>query len=135
MKRRLTLVLALALMALAPCSSLDLAATSAGSAKPENTNSQRQDYQKQIQHKLRELDREIKDLKARAPQNENQLHEQFQREMAELEQKRQVARQKLEKLSDSTQRAWRDMKPGVDAAVKDLESACQRAAEDFKETK
>ena len=51
--------------------------------------------------------------------------------MAELDRKRQVAQQQFEKLKNSSQTAWRDMKPELDAAMRDLEFAYKRAAADF----
>jgi TolA-binding protein len=89
----------------APCATHGLAATQSEDTKPETSNSQRQKVQKQIEQKLRELDREINELKTEAPNNGDQLHEQFQREMADLQQKREMARKKFEKLKASAEGA------------------------------
>jgi hypothetical protein len=44
-----------------------------------------------------------------------------------------VAVQKqLDKLKTSSQQAWRDMKPDLEAAMKNLEAAYQHAAADYK---
>lgn len=135
MMRFLTFALILAFTTWVPCASRGFSASQTEVAKRETSDSQRQKIQKQIDQKLRELDREISDLKAKAPQNEDRLREQFLRQMADLLQKREVARKKFEELKASTQRAWQDIQPDVDSAVKDLEAAYQRAAADFKDTK
>ena len=51
--------------------------------------------------------------------------------MAELDRKGEVAGQQFEKLKNSSQEAWRDMKPGIDAAMRDLEPAYKRTAADL----
>jgi len=51
--------------------------------------------------------------------------------MAELDRKGEVAQQQFEKLKNSSQTAWRGMKPGIDAAIRDLGAAYKRAAADF----
>jgi glucose-6-phosphate-specific signal transduction histidine kinase len=101
-------------------------------SKGASINQQREQYQKEIETKLRKLDQEISALKAKAPEEGNELRKQFQQEMAELHQKRALAQRKFDKFTASSQQAWRDMKPGVDKAINDLEAAYKRAASDFK---
>jgi hypothetical protein len=52
--------------------------------------------------------------------------------MADLDKKREAAHLRLEKLKNSSQEAWVDMKLGIDSAMDDLENAYQRAASHFK---
>jgi len=49
-----------------------------------------------------------------------------------LDRQRVTVQRQLDKLKTSSQQAWRDMKPNLDAAMKNLEAAYQRAAADFK---
>jgi len=51
---------------------------------------------------------------------------------SELEQKRQAARVTLDKFKTSSKEAWPDVKPGIQAAMNDVETAYRRAAPQFK---
>lgn len=104
-----------------------------GGAMPAASRGQKQQYEKQVQEKFREFDREIVALKARSPQDGRELQEQFNREMGQVEKKRKDAQRELEKFKDNSQQAWRDAKPELDAAMKNLETAYERAAADFKQ--
>lgn len=105
--------------------------TNAG-AKATASAGQKTRYQEQVEANLRKLDREIDALKARVPRKEGELRKQFLQQMAELDEKREAAQRELEKFKNTSQKAWQDAKPGLDAAVKDLETAYKRAASDFK---
>ncbi|MGO8814065.1 MAG: hypothetical protein ACLQVG_05270 [Terriglobia bacterium] len=98
----------------------------------ESARQKREMYQDQLAEKLRDLDQEISALKTRIENDNKGDRKQLDREMDELEQKRAVAHEKLEKLRDSSQAAWEDMKVGMDAAMKDLEVAYKQADAHFK---
>ncbi len=98
----------------------------------EGSNQQRKDYQKEIENELRNLDREIASLKAKAPKEGREVQSNLSKHLTELDEKREVVQQKFENLKNSSQRAWRDMKPDLNAAIKDLERAYKRAVADFK---
>jgi TolA-binding protein len=93
----------------------------------ESARQKREMYQDQLAEKLRHLDDEISALKARIENDNKGDRKQLDRQMAELEQKRAVAHEKLEKIRDSSQAAWEEMKAGMDAAMKDLEVAYKQA--------
>ncbi len=105
--------------------------TNAG-AKAATSAGEKAQYQKQVETNLRKLDREIATLKARVPRKGRELRKQFLQQMAELDEKREAAQRELEKFKNTSQQAWQDAKPGLDAAVKDLETAYKHAASDFK---
>jgi predicted P-loop ATPase len=92
----------------------------------------RQRYQAKIEAKLRELDREITALKAKAAKQGKETGKEADQQLPELERKYEIARQKYEKFKESSQGAWQDMKAGIDAAIQDLQAAYDRAAERFK---
>jgi inorganic triphosphatase YgiF len=100
--------------------------------KAEAGTSERQQYQEKIEAKLRELDREIAELKAEAAKQSRDAGKEVDQQVPELERKYEVARQKYEKFKNSSQGAWQDMKAGIDAAMKDLQAAYNRAALHFK---
>lgn len=130
--RTVQLLLATILLMWIPGGAQQVPATMQNSSGSEAASAQRKEYQQEVAAKLRELDREIDDLNAKAAKQGKETRKEFNREMAELGQKRAVARQRFESLKTSSQEAWRDMKPGIDAAMKDLESAYRRAASHFK---
>ncbi|HLY60575.1 MAG TPA: hypothetical protein VKV95_07385 [Terriglobia bacterium] len=100
--------------------------------RTENGTSERQQYQDKIEEKLRELDHEIADLKERSAKEGRNAGKEIDQQMPELERRYQIARQKFEKFRDSSGGAWQDMKAGIDAAMKDLEAAYDRASTHYK---
>lgn len=102
------------------------------SEKADAGTSERQQYQEKIEAKLHELDREITALKAEAAKQGRAAGKQVDQQLPELERKYEIARQKFEKFKNSSQGAWQDMKVGIDAAMKDLQAAYNRAAEHYK---
>jgi hypothetical protein len=100
--------------------------------KTEAGTHDKQAYQDKIEAKLRELDQEITALKAKATKQGKDAGREADQQLPELERKYEIARQKFEKFKESSQGAWEDMKTGIDAAVKDLQAACNRAATHFK---
>jgi len=100
--------------------------------RSETLSQQREQYQKGVEDELKRLRHEIAALQARAPKNGDALRKQFDQQMAELTRKRDLAERKCAQLEKSGQKAWQEMKPGLDAAVKDLQQAYQRAVGEFK---
>ena len=127
-----TLILPAVLLG-AACSFQGAAFGMSAGPKPAASRGQKQTYEEQVQAKLRKLDGEIAELNAQLPRQKREIRKQFNQEMGELNQKRAAAQSEMEKFQDTSQQAWRDAKPELDAAVKDLESAYQRAASDFKQ--
>jgi len=101
-------------------------------SEAETTSQQRSEYQEKTQARLRELNNRINALDAKAAKHTQTIGKELDRQIAELDQKRAVTQQKFEKFKTSSEAAWRDMKPGIDAAMKDLEVAYKRAASHFK---
>jgi restriction endonuclease S subunit len=89
-------------------------------------------YQDNIEAKLRDLDQQIDALKVKIGKQKKVDRKQLEQEMAELDRKREAAHQDFEKLKNSSQEAWRDMKVGIEAAMEDLETAYEQAASHFK---
>jgi chromosome segregation ATPase len=130
--KQLAAILATAVLVSTPCSLQSRTSGTNAGAKATASAGKKEQYQRQVEAKLRDLDREIAGLKARASHNGRQVQKQFTQQMAELDDKRKAAQPQLEKFKDSSQQAWQDAKPGLDAAVRDLETAYKRAASDFK---
>ena len=129
--KNLVTLLAIVLLMGTPCRSQEKASAPNSSTKVEGTDQQKNQYQQKMEEKLRDLDKEVDELEAKAAEQSEQAKKQYARQMTELDRKRKAARRKLDKFENSSEAAWRDMKPGIDAAMKDLETAYKRAASHF----
>src|SRR5258708_39624066 len=69
--------------------------------KTEAGTNERQQYQQKIEAKLRELDREIADLKAETTKQGKDAGKEIDQQIPELERKYEVARQKFGKFKNS----------------------------------
>jgi trehalose/maltose hydrolase-like predicted phosphorylase len=114
-----------------PCASQETAAEPSQNKKPETSSRERIEYQKKIEARLHKLGEQEDVLKKKAIQQSKEAKKQLDAHLDELDRKRAVAEQEFEKLKYSSEKAWRDLKPGLDAAMKDLEAACKRAASEF----
>ena len=134
MKHR-TFLLPLVLLAWVSCGSQPAAPTRRAAGDAESASQQRKDYQEKAEAELRELNQRIEALNAKAAPRAKAARKEVERQIAELDHKRAALQQQLEKFKHSSQAAWRDMKPGIDSALKDLDAAYQRAAADFKQAR
>jgi len=112
-------------------------AASSGASQADNSQTvtaqqKREAYQTKMAQNLNALDQQIGALKVKIGKLGKTDHPQFDQQMAELERKREVARERLEKLKASSQGAWVEMKAGIDEAMDDLQRAYQRASAHFK---
>jgi TolA-binding protein len=130
--KRLVCVIGMALMFWPGCSTEQRAANQNESKQAEAAKQERQMYQDKIEARLRELDQEIDALKKDIGTKSKADRKQLDRETADLERKREAAHQQLKELQDSGQAAWGDVKVGIDAALRDLETAYHQAASRFK---
>jgi len=129
--KNLTLSLAIALLVWLPCVSQKPASAQQTNEHAETASQQRKQYQEKTEAGLRELNRKIDSLNAKASKQTEEVRKELDRQLADLDQKRAVAQRQFERLKNSSQEAWRDMKPGIDSAMRDLEAAYRRAAADF----
>lgn len=81
---------------------------------------------------LRQFDKEIAQLKVKASNEGKEAKKQYDRELPVLEQKRDDLQKRLVRFENSSEAAWGDMKPGIEAAMNDLEAAFHRAASHYK---
>jgi TolA-binding protein len=130
--KKLVCLLAMTLLLSVGCSVEQNRASQNDNNAMESARQKREMYQDQLAEKLRDLDQEISALKTTIENDNKGDKKQLHRQMTELEQKRAVAHEKLEKVRDSSQAAWEDMKAGMDAAMHDLEAAYKQADAHFK---
>jgi hypothetical protein len=139
--KKLGCVLAMSLLFWPACSTEQNRANPNESTEAESARQQRLRYQDQIEAKLHGLDHEIDALtqkienetsEDRTKARQQEYRAKAQQQLAELDRKREAARRQLNKLKDSGQDAWQDMKGGIDAALQNLQAAYDRAAAEFK---
>ena len=129
--KRLICVMAMSLMLWPACSTEQNRAGQNVNNAAETARQEKQMYQDKIEAKLRDLDQQIDALKVKIGKQNRVDRKQLQQQMAELDRKRVAAHQELEKLKNSSEEAWQDMKAGIEAAIGDLETAYERAASHF----
>jgi DNA mismatch repair ATPase MutS len=97
---------------------------------------ERKDYERKMQKELDELDRRVTEWKAESARESSRARAQFNREIQDLSRKSDVAREKLRELENSkrARASWRDMRKGVDLAVRDLRTAYHRAEADLSKS-
>jgi spermidine/putrescine-binding protein len=97
---------------------------------------QKEEYLQQIKAKMKEYDREIQELLAKAESRATDLKEegkaQFDQSMEALLNKKQTAAEKLNELNSASAEAWEDIKSGMDSALDELTKAFDRARSHFK---
>jgi chromosome segregation ATPase len=130
--KRLSLLLALVCLTSIPCCCQEAASAQQKNGEHATASQQRDSYQEKAEARLRELKRQIDALNAKASKQSSEARKEFDRQIADLDRQRAIAQKQLDKLKASSQQAWHDMKPNLEAAMKNLEAAYQRAAADFK---
>jgi len=93
--------------------------------------SNKQAYQQKIQAQLDEWSAEIDKLRAKADKADADAQIALNREIDNLRDKKNQAREKLDELSDASEGAWEDLKTGVEAASNQLGQALRSAQSRF----
>lgn len=96
---------------------------------------ERESYKKEVQDKLKVLDKKIDELKGKAAGLKGDAKTEFNKEMAELRTKQKAAQKEWKKVGRATAEDWEKVKSATDAAVRDVESAYEKVASRFKEHK
>jgi len=117
------------------CSSPPPAPAQPAGGQSQTAAQQKDQYQEKAEAQLREIDRKIDELNAKASRESKEARKQLGPQIAELNRQRVAAQKQLEKLKDTSLQAWRDMKPNLEAAMKNLQEAYDRAARDFKQAR
>jgi uncharacterized coiled-coil DUF342 family protein len=89
------------------------------------------DVQK-MQAKLDEWNAEIDKLKAKAAQAEADSRVEYQKQIQNLQEKRQGAEKKLAEVRQAGESAWQDLKAGAQSAWDAMEDAIKSARSRFK---
>lgn len=89
-------------------------------------------YQKKLQAELDEWNAEIEQLKAKADKTEAESQLEYYKKIEELRTMQDEARSKLTELEQASDKAWEDVKAGLDSAWDSLRNAMRSARERFK---
>ena len=137
--KTLTWVLPMALLLASSCTSEQRAGRR--DRGKEATQEQKRLYQEQIEAAIRDLNAKIRVLTGQIERKKaedlpkvrrDEYRAELQRKLEELDQGREIARQKLEKLRNSSTGVWQAAEAEAEEAVRDLESKYNQIASEFK---
>ena len=88
----------------------------------------KEEFQKNFDARLKDLDAEIAKLREKGRDLKDDAKTTWDRKMAELEAKRDVARAKLDEVSHSSAEGWKDIQKGAQSAWDELDKAIKDAS-------
>ncbi|WP_163339045.1 hypothetical protein [Desulfopila sp. IMCC35008] len=92
----------------------------------------KEEFIQMLHAKIDEWDTEIDRLSAKAAMVEAESREDYYQQIAEMKAKRSQINEKLEKVRQSGENAWEDLKSGIDLALESMNEALRSAASRFK---
>lgn len=92
----------------------------------------KEEYQRELNKKLADLDRQIDEWKAKAAKASAEAKVEMDKKLEALKEKRDAVARKMKELGDSTSAAWDDLKTGLEKAYDELADAVEKAKENFK---
>ena len=99
------------------------------------TQEQKQKYRDKIQTQLDEFDNQLDELRPKAESARESAKVQLNEQIEMLKQKREVAAQRLKKLTSSKDEGWAKVKGGLDKAMTDLQKSYEEAMAEFDDQK
>ena len=97
----------------------------------EYSRQAKDEFQKNLDARLKELDVEITKLREKGRDLKDQAKVNWDRKMAELETKQDAARAKLAEVGHSSAAAWKDVQKGAQSAWDELDKAFHDASREF----
>jgi hypothetical protein len=97
----------------------------------EYSQQTKEEFQKDLNTRLNELDAKIAKLREQGRDLKDEAKVNWDRKMAELETKRKAVNIKLDEIARSSAEAWKDVQKGAQSAWDDLDKAFHDAANDF----
>jgi TolA-binding protein len=100
------------------------------------TQQKKEEYLRQMNAKLEELENKIKELQNKAESKTSGLKEEskakFNQSMEALNKEKQEAAEKLEELKSASGETWNDIKSGADSAMDQLSKTYEKVRSDFE---
>jgi TolA-binding protein len=91
----------------------------------------KEEFQKKLETRLKELDAEIAKLREKGRELKDQAKANWDQKMADLERKRDAVRAKLAEVGSSSAEAWKDVRKGAQSAWDELDKAFRDASREF----
>ncbi len=91
----------------------------------------KEEFQRKLDLRLKELDAEIAKLREKGNNLKDEAKADWDKKMADLETKRTSASAKLTEVGNSSAEAWKDVQKGAQAAWDDLDKAFHEASREF----
>jgi hypothetical protein len=98
----------------------------------EYTFQQKDEYVRQLQGVLGQLNDQIEDLQERAAQSSGENKERLEQAAKDLRAREQVVRDRLQRARSASAEAWQELRSGVHTALEELRDAVDKAAARFK---
>ena len=91
----------------------------------------KEDFQKNLNARLKNMDAEIAKLREKGRDRKDEAKVKWDQKLADLKTKRDVARAKLAEVAQSSAAAWKDVQQGAQSAWDELDKAFQDASHEF----
>jgi len=91
----------------------------------------KEEFQKNLDARLKDLDGEIAKLREKGRGLKDDAKASWDRKLADLESKRDAARAKLGEVGNSSAEAWKDVQKGAQSAWDELDKAFRDASREF----
>jgi len=102
---------------------------------PEGKEKRGQKYTRKLESKIKEWTALIETLRAKAKMAEVDVKIRYNREIGNLEKKKDVLEKGLKELKESSGEAWEAVKSGTEKAMSDFKQALEVALSKFKKSK
>ena len=97
------------------------------------TVQEKDDYMRNMEQELRDMDVSMGELKEKAARLGGEARRELDEKIEVLKEKRAAAAEKLEKMKAASGRAWEDLKEDADESVRDLKDTFARILSRFRE--
>lgn len=94
---------------------------------------QKQKYEKTMQERLRNVGKQLDELKAKAGTKADKAREEINQYFSEADKKGEAAANELQSLRKATNEKWEQVKPTLNKAVDDFEKAIEKAKAKLRE--
>lgn len=97
----------------------------------EYSRQTKEEFQKGLETRLKDLDAEIAKLREKGRDLKDQAKANWDQKMVDLEAKREVARTKLAEVAHASTEAWKDIQKGAQSAWDELDKAFHEASREY----
>ena len=106
-------------------------ASQAVNTAAEYSQQTKEEFQKKLANQLNELDDKIVKLREKGRDLKDETKVKWDKNMAELETKREAARAKMAEVGHSSVEAWKDVQKGAQSAWDELDKSFRNASQEF----